>query len=231
MTDAVFLSVSSISAQAQAALRSGLGWMSAEEQARLARITAGSRRASFLAGRWFARHVAAAVYGGGPMAWALSAPERGPPRLSGPAPAARLSLSHSGDFVACAVADAAVGVDIELPRRTRDVLSIARVICSPAELARLLAAEGAERDAIFYECWTLKEAWLKSRGEDISPGRLAQVQTLPAASAADAAGRSWAGAGIALALVAPPKWPVHWLEGALGECASRAISDSAASGA
>ena len=66
-----------------------------------------------------------------------------------------LSISHSRELAACAVADRPVGLDVELvrpaPRRVWEHLS-------PEE--RIYAAD----DAAFFRLWTAKEALLKCRG-------------------------------------------------------------------
>lgn len=230
MTGAVHLSVGCVSELAQASQQQGLGWLGTEEQARLARISVSSRRDQFIAGRWLARKVLAAVHGSEPGAWVLSAPDTGPPTVRGPATGpVYLSISHSGDEVACAVAASPVGVDLEVPRKARDVLALAEAVCSPAERERLHTAEPACREAVFHECWTLKEAWLKSRGEDMSPRRLAQIDTVPASVGAQA--RLWHGDGMTLALVARPELAVEWIGVSLTPPSWWAIRDAASGSA
>lgn len=74
------------------------------------------------------------------------------------------NLSHSGDFVACAVDARPVGVDIEVIRPVRTALA-ARVCC-PEELD--YAAPGGTLDPVrFFALWTAKEALLKYRGTGI----------------------------------------------------------------
>ena len=74
------------------------------------------------------------------------------------------NVSHSGDFVVCAVDAQPVGVDIEVIHPVRPVLA-ARVCC-PEELA--YAAPGGDLDPVrFFEIWTAKEALLKYRGTGI----------------------------------------------------------------
>ena len=229
MTGAVHLSVGCVSQLAQESRERGLGWLATEEHGRLARLSASSRRDQFIAGRWLARRVLAAVHGGEPSAWVLSAPDTGPPTVRGPAPGpVYLSISHSGDKVACAVGASPVGVDLEVPRRTRDFLALANAMCSPEERERLHAAEPARREAMFHECWTLKEAWLKSRGEDMSPSRLAQIDTVPASAGAQA--RLWQGDGTTLALVAQPELALEWIGACLAAPPSWWAIRDAASG-
>lgn len=218
-----------VSQLAQASQQQGLGWLGTEECARLARISAFGRREQFIAGRWLARRVLAAVHGGEPSAWVLSAPDTGPPTVRGPASGpVYLSISHSGDKVACAVAASPVGVDLEVPGKTRDFVALADAVCSPAERERLHAAESARREAVFHESWTLKEAWLKSRGEDMSPSRLAQIDTVLASAGAQA--RLWQGDGITLALVAQPELALEWIGACLAARPSWWTIRDAASG-
>jgi 4'-phosphopantetheinyl transferase len=231
MADTVHLAVGSVAALAQEARTLGpASWLSRPEHERLARISAVKRQAQFIAGRWLARQMLAAVHGGEPSRWCISAPDSGPPKVDRTAadgPAVHLSLSHSSDRVGCAIATSRVGLDLEMPSRPRDFLALADVICSAQERERLRAMPLAGREAMFYQFWTLKEAWLKSRGEDLSPGRLAQLHTsAPGASLPE--GRLWIGSGVALALVASPDAVVHWIGEPLDFSGRWAIGDSAA---
>lgn len=72
-----------------------------------------------------------------------------------------LNLSHSGEWLAAAVAEAPVGIDIERLRPRAVTAQAARVFC-PKEAARL--AQEAEPLPLFYRLWTLKEAACKAAG-------------------------------------------------------------------
>ena len=77
-----------------------------------------------------------------------------------------VSLSHSGGWVACAVADAAaVGIDIEVHNLRRNFTGIAAAAFGPEEQWRI-AGEGP---SAFYRIWTLKEAMAKASGVGIAP--------------------------------------------------------------
>ena len=65
----------------------------------------------------------------------------------------------------------AIGVDVEVVRPSVDIDLVARRQFAPGEVSRLFNVSGAERTAVFYTCWTRKEAYLKARGERII-GRL-----------------------------------------------------------
>lgn len=67
------------------------------------------------------------------------------------------SLSHSGDYVACIIADKSCGIDIER-HSDRDYEKIARRICTDSELEHVKTKEE------FYQVWTLKESVMKAEG-------------------------------------------------------------------
>ena len=76
------------------------------------------------------------------------------------------NLSHSGDFVACAVSSHECGVDIQEIRPVRDSLITKNL--SEEEQTDLLYFEGAARELRFFEYWVLKEAYIKAIGQGIS---------------------------------------------------------------
>lgn len=172
----------------------GTDWLSAGEAQRLAGLHSERRRAQFLAARWQARWLLAQVHGGAPRDWSLEAPADAPPRVAG-RPDLFLSISHSGHGTACALAPAPVGLDVEAPARPRDIAGLVALCCTPREQA-LFATPDA---TLFHELWTVKEAWLKQRGEWVAPRRLAQLEALPA-EGGDV--RTWRGEGWHLAVTA-----------------------------
>jgi 4'-phosphopantetheinyl transferase len=205
--------VAAVAAQAAAA---GQAWLSDTERARLDTLSAPQRRAQFLAGRWGARHLMAAVHGGDALAdWCLHAPPDAPPRLARGRQALHVAISHSGDHVACAISAEPVGLDLEVPRRPRNIAALCGGVCTAAEQARLHALPVTQHADHFYRMWTMKEAWLKRRGEGISLARLAALHTqaVPAQEAAE--GRSWQQGSLTLALLAPAALAVQW-HGTLG---------------
>jgi 4'-phosphopantetheinyl transferase len=150
------------------------GWLSASETARLVGMTSAKRRDQFVAARWQARWLLAQVLGGEPRSWLLEAPHDAPPTVAG-RPDLFLSISHSGAWTACALSSAPIGLDLEAPQRRRDIAGLIDLCCTPAERTRL----AADPEAMFYELWTVKEAWLKRRGEWIAPSRLQQLDARP----------------------------------------------------
>jgi len=200
--------VTPVAAQAAAA---GRDWLSDTERARLDALSAPQRRAQFLAGRWGARQLMAAAHGGDALAdWCLDALHDAPPRLERGLQALHIAISHSGDRVACAVSAAPVGLDLEAPRRPRDIAALSTGVCTATEQARLQALPVAQRAGHFYRVWTLKEAWLKRRGEGVSLARLAGLHTQAVPPCEAAEGRSWQQDGLTLALLAPTSLPLEW---------------------
>lgn len=92
-------------------------------------------------------------------ATALRTDARGAARYDGDA--VHLSLSHSGNLLAAALATCAVGVDVEWPRPRACVRQAQRLFTS-AESRYLQALKPADHEAGFYALWTLKEALAKA---------------------------------------------------------------------
>ena len=140
------------------------GFLQPQEIERAGRYKSDPRRLQYTASRALLRALLADHTNRPPCSFELVADERGKPIcVDGPA----VSISHSGDIVACGVCDAGdIGVDVEFSGRTRDVDAIAqRYFCR--EEAEWLAGEPADR---FYMLWVLKEAWLKATGTGIAGG-------------------------------------------------------------
>lgn len=184
------MSVQLACAEVASLLPAARDWLSAPERSRLAQLRTAARREQFIAARWLARQVLARALGGTERDWELTAPHDAPPGVAGH-PELFLSVSHSGAWAACAVGRERLGLDLEAPRRQRDIGGLVAVCCTPREQAWV-----GDDEALFYAVWTVKEAWLKRRQEWIAPARLRQIEV--AREGNDA--RSWRGEGWTLAL-------------------------------
>lgn len=159
-------------------------WLSSTELARLQSITARRRHRQFLAGRYFARACLAHRFGGLWHQYALSAPDEGAPRVlacpvAQPPGGLYFSLSHSADWLMCAVAHHPVGVDIEdITTRQRDTDALGGMVHGPRERALIQSMTPAERRDFFYASWTLKEAWIK-QASVVSVPAMTDVVCLP----------------------------------------------------
>jgi phosphopantetheinyl transferase len=157
--------------------------LSPREIERASRYRSDLRRQQYTASRALLRALLAEHTGRPPDSFELLADERGKPFCTdGPA----VSISHSSDIVTCAVCDAGdIGIDIEFPRRSRDVEAIARrYFCR--EEAEWVSGQPADR---FYMLWVLKEAWLKATGTGIAGG-LDKLRCLVAPPRIEALARS-----------------------------------------
>lgn len=76
------------------------------------------------------------------------------------------NMSHSGNLVACALADAEIGIDIEHFRRVN--IRVAERFFSEAEIADLLSLDENARNDYFFTLWTIKESFLKAIGSGLS---------------------------------------------------------------
>ncbi|MBQ8001503.1 MAG: 4'-phosphopantetheinyl transferase superfamily protein [Ruminococcus sp.] len=91
--------------------------------------------------------------------------EKGKPHLKGDT--VHFSISHSGDYIACAAGSAPVGIDIEKIRTVE--LSLIKRVCTDEELSYVLSGNNADCER-FLQVWCAKEAYLKYTGQGLSGG-------------------------------------------------------------
>ncbi len=108
-----------------------------------------------------------------PGAWRFVVNRWGRPSLAAPFADRGLhfNLSHTRGLAACAVAwRHEVGVDVEDRTRSIGGAEIARRFFAPPEVLALTQAPPAQQPDLFFRFWTLKEAYMKARGQGISLG-------------------------------------------------------------
>lgn len=114
------------------------------------------RRAGFVASRWLLAETFAHlpdVTGRSPWPFLAASGSQG----------LHWSVSHTGGLVACLWSrQGACGIDIERTGRAVQALPVARRYFPASELAWLEALPANERDAVFLDLWTRKEACLKA---------------------------------------------------------------------
>ena len=204
-TSRVQLHVAAIDKLAAAAMAGGLGWLTEVEAGRLQAMRAQARRDSFLAGHWQARKLVARWLGVRSARISLASFADGRPLVcldDDPVPLS-LSLSHSGDWLAVALGEVAVGVDVELPRRLRDIDALAGFMFSRSDQQRLQAADAGERERVFLELWALNEARVKRTGEGLHPRASRELGVRPC-DTAGAQVLTWRFRSGALALALTP---------------------------
>lgn len=139
-----------------------------DERARAERIPFASERQAFATARLWLRVLLSGYLGCMPAEIAFFYGAHGKPQLGAEHADTGLqfNLSHSGDWVLCAVTRAhAVGIDIEQVRPGIDCLGIAQRVLSPSELSQFAAMPEAHRSDAVFAAWTQKEAFVKATGE------------------------------------------------------------------
>lgn len=151
----------------EAKLRRGLR---REERLRCDRYRRDADRQSFLIGRALLRQALGEYLGVAPSSVDLVEAASGKPfRIGGDAP--WFNLAHSRGTIALALSgNGRIGVDVEHALPARASLHAAATHFAPVERAALDACAVEHRPLLFFRLWTLKEAYLKARGEGLSLG-------------------------------------------------------------
>jgi len=105
-----------------------------------------------------------------PEAWKFTLNPWGRPEVAGQgATRLRFNLSHTDGMAICAVAlDAEVGADVEDTLRPGATVELADRFFAPTEAAALRALPVEHQRERFFELWTLKESYIKARGQGLS---------------------------------------------------------------
>lgn len=107
-----------------------------------------------------------------PEDWCFLENAHGRPFIANETPEAKVlsfNVAHSGTVIVLAILKMAnVGVDIERSKGKRSLIEVAERYFSKTELASLRALPETEQLRRFFECWTLKESYIKARGLGLS---------------------------------------------------------------
>lgn len=76
------------------------------------------------------------------------------------------NISHSGDYVVCAVSDEEIGADIE--KRGKARMEVAGRFFHKQEVRELEIVPDSERNGLFYDYWSIKESFLKYIGTGLT---------------------------------------------------------------
>jgi 4'-phosphopantetheinyl transferase len=100
--------------------------------------------------------------------WRFERDSYNKPFIAGPnvsQPQTRFSLSHTKGLIACLITlSNEAGVDVEKNEYNQDLHLVARQILSPEELGTLNNLSEEAWTKLFFDYWTLKEAYVKARG-------------------------------------------------------------------
>lgn len=149
-------------------LARALSLLDERERARAERLRVPAVRRRFIAARAALRSVLGECTGTDPAAVSFAYGAHGKPRLADGGP--HFNASDSGDWAVVALADAELGVDVEVVRELRNADGLARRICTGRELERFERLPEPERDAALLRLWTCKEAGLKALGVGLAGG-------------------------------------------------------------
>ncbi len=132
------------------------------DRERAARMVPGVRE-RWVAGRGWVRCRLAEMLDARPADVPLRAAAAGRPIL--PGTGVEISIAHTDVVIALATGVRPLGIDVEAPPQpAEDLLGLAAVVGTPAEVAALAAADPAQRPRLFQRWWVAKEAVLKAAG-------------------------------------------------------------------
>ena len=169
-------------ARVDAIATGALDWLTRDERRRFDEMASIERRDAFVAGHRLARDLGARWHAVAPARISVHRHDDGRPCLhldDAPSPFS-ISLSHSGDWILAGIATVPIGVDVEVPRRPRNIDRLARHAFAPEDVDRLLALPTAERLGAFHELWALQEARGKRTGEGFLPGHSRRIRVFTA---------------------------------------------------
>ncbi|MBC3919843.1 4'-phosphopantetheinyl transferase superfamily protein [Undibacterium sp. CY18W] len=140
-----------------------ISWLGPTELQRYQRFVRPERQRQFLLGRILLRQSLSQLLDVPVSALQLTECPGNAPQLDFPVcPDLGFSLSHSGNWVACALsASTRLGLDIELLNPDRDFSALALHAFDAAENAWLQQQDAGNRMHDFYRLWTSREAHIK----------------------------------------------------------------------
>jgi len=156
--------------------------LSVAERERAAVVPSGEVRTRFVLCRGILRSLLGRLLGLDPSRVRIELSRSGKPGLAGPEARSglRFSLSHTrGAALFGFCRDAEIGVDLERLRPAPWGVRVAGSFFGPAERAFLESRLSKSRDEAFLVLWTMKEAYLKARGEGLA-GLRSGAEVLPA---------------------------------------------------
>ena len=147
-----------------------------QERNRLSRLQRPADRGAFLAAHLLLRQLLGSELGCSPDEISYirercprcGAPN-GRPALARSTPPLHFSISRDGGLILVALAQAPVGVDIQV-HADRELAAEVGTLLHSAEREQILAAPAAEQASAFTRIWTRKEAYLKGIGTGVAHG-------------------------------------------------------------
>ncbi len=148
-------------------------WLSSSELARLERLKIQNRRNQYLSGHWLVRCLLSQHFGKPPSAWQLIERTDLPPSVQD-FDWLQVSISHSGDWIAAAIANGAIGIDLEQRRERAGLMRFQHLLLAQDETPNSLDSDQ------LLQRWVAKEAWIKRHQGSALPEQLAELKLIPA---------------------------------------------------
>ncbi len=145
-----------------------LAYLSPEERHRSATIQHALTQRNFVVGRGCLRHLLGRHLGQGPASLRFTYGPQGKPSLESDNSRLKFNLSHSGDYVAIAIADVNLGIDLERIRALNSLPALCERCLTPREQIRVLTLPKPQATLQFFRYWTVKEAYVKGVGLGLS---------------------------------------------------------------
>jgi 4'-phosphopantetheinyl transferase len=137
----------------------------ADEQAEYRRFQSQDRRRKFLWSRLLLRYLLAGYLKKDMRDLKFDFQEHGKPFL--PDSELRFNLSHTTDLIACSFSLREVGIDVERVEPKRPWALIAKRFFTSDEVDYLFSCSDDLREGIFYQIFTMKEAYVKAAGRGV----------------------------------------------------------------
>ncbi len=141
--------------------------LSADEIERWRRFKVEDAKTQYLVAHALLRNVLSRYAPLEPAQWAFATGRHGRPYLWQPAAHRGLvfNISHTRGLVVCALGRVHdLGVDVEHCSRATDLARLAQSFFAPPEAQDIAACSGEAQRQLFFQYWTLKEAYIKARG-------------------------------------------------------------------
>lgn len=122
---------------------------------------------TYLLGRYLCRMVMARLHNCEPAKFSMQ--PSGPTQFNENIAPWFINLSHSGDKCCCVVSDKGpCGIDVEQQSKARPFTRLVKHFYADSEQAMFQDLPKAALAQLFYQSWTLKEAFIKARGKTIA---------------------------------------------------------------
>ena len=145
--------------------------LNSQEQEKISRYRLPAAQHNALITRAFIRIILSQYSLIKPSDWCFSYSALGKPEIANKDCRLRFNLSHNNNLIVCAIClDNDIGCDIENLSRKLSIEPIASRFFSNEEAIQINALPDNLKRKGFFECWTLKESFVKATGLGISQG-------------------------------------------------------------